>query len=102
MSIAAIATKTLSKLRRSVMFARRFMESLNVRETCIGTMNRPGLLPLRYLSRLARGWRRGQGRGGHHPIRSIIHRKDLLFRFSNLLRTSNFELSLIPASPSFE
>jgi len=45
-----------------------FMESLNVRETCIGTMNRPGLLPLRYLSRLARGWRRGPGRGGRSCV----------------------------------
>src|SRR6266481_1150283 len=37
------------------------MESSNVRGTCIVTMNRRGLLLLRCLSRLVRGWRRWPG-----------------------------------------
>jgi hypothetical protein len=40
MSIAANAPWSFPKLRRSGMFVRRFMESFNVRGTCIVTMNR--------------------------------------------------------------
>ena len=40
MSIAHNAPWSFPKLRRSGMFVRRFMESSNVRGTCIVTMNR--------------------------------------------------------------
>ena len=40
MSIAANAPWSFPKLRRSAMFVRRFMESLDVPNTRIGTMNR--------------------------------------------------------------
>jgi hypothetical protein len=46
MSIAADAPWLFIKLRRSGMCIRRFIESCNVREICIATMNRRSLLPL--------------------------------------------------------
>jgi hypothetical protein len=58
-------TAAVSETSRSNVRTPRFMESFNVRGTRTATMNHRGLLPLRYLSRLARGWRRGPGRGGH-------------------------------------
>jgi hypothetical protein len=39
MSIAASVPWSIPKLRRSGMFSRRFMESSNVRRTCIVAMN---------------------------------------------------------------
>ena len=39
MSIVANAPRSFIKLRRSGMFVLRFMESFNVRQMCIGTMN---------------------------------------------------------------
>jgi len=60
----APASQVLSPTRDRDATSRRFMESSNVRGTCTVTMNR-GLLPLRYLCRLVRGWRRGPGRGGN-------------------------------------
>jgi hypothetical protein len=43
------------------MFVRRFVDSLVSLRACTMTMNRHVLHPLRYPSRLARGWRRGPG-----------------------------------------
>ena len=91
MSIPANAHRIFIKLRRIAMFVRGFIQSFNIREMRIGTLNRSRLLLLRYLSRLARDWqeqlgrRRGPGRGGPFTCDSRLfvgRLKKLLLGFS--------------------